>query len=132
MILACFDPQADGDAWEARPNPDHLYFLVDDLEEYFRRVSAQPKGHVLKAIETQPWANAASTARSFRQQALLRTNRDGLHGRSDMKARRHQQHPSERRKRMNLTPSAEGILEELPTLCLSLPEAMETKFLWPS
>ena len=62
MILACFDPQADGDAWEARPNPDHLYFLVDDLEEYFRRVSAQPKGHVLKAIETQPWANAASTA----------------------------------------------------------------------
>ena len=55
MILACFDPQADGDAWEARPNPDHLYFLVDDLDEYFRRVSAQPKGRVLKAIETQPW-----------------------------------------------------------------------------
>jgi predicted enzyme related to lactoylglutathione lyase len=55
VILACFDPQADGDAWEAEPNPDHLYFLVDDLEEYFRRVSAQPKGQVLKPIELQPW-----------------------------------------------------------------------------
>jgi hypothetical protein len=29
VILACFDPQADGDGWEARPNPDHLYFLRD-------------------------------------------------------------------------------------------------------
>jgi catechol 2,3-dioxygenase-like lactoylglutathione lyase family enzyme len=25
VILACFDPRADGDAWDARPNPDHLY-----------------------------------------------------------------------------------------------------------
>jgi uncharacterized glyoxalase superfamily protein PhnB len=55
VILACFDPEADGDAWESKPSPDHLYFLVDDLEEYFGRMSAQPKGRVLKAIETQPW-----------------------------------------------------------------------------
>jgi len=31
-ILACFDPRADGDAWDATPNPDHVYFAVDDLE----------------------------------------------------------------------------------------------------
>ncbi|HVR43937.1 MAG TPA: VOC family protein [Thermoanaerobaculia bacterium] len=31
-ILACFDPRADGDAFDARPNPDHLYFAVADLE----------------------------------------------------------------------------------------------------
>jgi len=55
VILACFDPQADGDAWEAKPNPDKLYFLVDNLEEYFQRVKAQPKGRVLKPIELQPW-----------------------------------------------------------------------------
>lgn len=31
-ILACFDPRADGDAFDAGPNPDHVYFAVDDLE----------------------------------------------------------------------------------------------------
>jgi len=55
VILACFDPQADGDSWEAKPNPDHLYFLVDDLEEYFQRLTSQPTARVLKPIETQPW-----------------------------------------------------------------------------
>ena len=55
VILACIDPRADGDPWEATPNTDHLYFSVDDLEEYFRHVSAQPRARVLKPIETQPW-----------------------------------------------------------------------------
>jgi catechol 2,3-dioxygenase-like lactoylglutathione lyase family enzyme len=31
-ILACFDPRADGDAYDAVPNPEWLYFAVDDLE----------------------------------------------------------------------------------------------------
>lgn len=30
-ILACFDPRADGDDYDARPNPEWLYFAVDDL-----------------------------------------------------------------------------------------------------
>jgi predicted enzyme related to lactoylglutathione lyase len=55
VILACFDPRADGDAWDAQPNPDHIYFAVDDLEEYFGRVSGQPNGTILRPIETQPW-----------------------------------------------------------------------------
>jgi predicted DNA-binding protein (MmcQ/YjbR family) len=42
-----------------------------------------------------------------------------------MRVKRHQQHPREHRKRRKLTPSAEGILQELRTLCLSLPETME-------
>lgn len=54
-ILACFDPRADGDPWDANPNPDHIYFAVDDLQEYFRRVSGQTKGSISRAIETQPW-----------------------------------------------------------------------------
>ena len=54
-ILACFDPRADGDSWDATPNPDHVYFAVDDLEEYFRRVGEQPNGSILRPIETQPW-----------------------------------------------------------------------------
>jgi predicted enzyme related to lactoylglutathione lyase len=54
-ILACFDPRADGDAWDARPNPDHLYFAVDDLDSYLQRVSEQAKGSIVRPIETQPW-----------------------------------------------------------------------------
>jgi len=54
-ILACFDPRADGDAWDATPNPDHLYFAVDDLEAYHARVGKQPNGSILRSIETQPW-----------------------------------------------------------------------------
>jgi catechol 2,3-dioxygenase-like lactoylglutathione lyase family enzyme len=30
-ILACFDPQADGDGYDARANPEPLYFAVSDL-----------------------------------------------------------------------------------------------------
>jgi len=55
VILACFDPRADGDAWDAKPNPDHIYFSVDNLEEHCRRVSAQPQASILRPIETQPW-----------------------------------------------------------------------------
>jgi predicted enzyme related to lactoylglutathione lyase len=54
-ILACFDPRADGDPWDPRPNPDHIYFAVDDLEDCYRRVSERPNGAILRPIETQPW-----------------------------------------------------------------------------
>jgi len=54
-ILACFDPRADGDPWDAKQNPDHIYFAVDHLEEYFRRVSGQSRASMLGPIETQPW-----------------------------------------------------------------------------
>ena len=54
-ILACFDPRADGDAWDAKPNPDHLYFAVDDLDAYRARVGEQAGGKILRQIETQPW-----------------------------------------------------------------------------
>ena len=54
IILACFDPKADGDPWEATPNPDHVYFAVSDLESALRR--AKDAGAVIsRPIETQPW-----------------------------------------------------------------------------
>ena len=31
-ILACFDPRADGDGFDAQPNPDHFYFAVENIE----------------------------------------------------------------------------------------------------
>jgi catechol 2,3-dioxygenase-like lactoylglutathione lyase family enzyme len=54
VILACFDPRADGDPWDAKPNPDHVYFGVSDLEAALQR--AEGAGAVIsKSIETQPW-----------------------------------------------------------------------------
>jgi hypothetical protein len=78
-FLTCFDPQADVDAWQAKPNPDNLYILVDDLEKYFRRLSAQPKARVLKPIDLQPW-NAVSTAPilSVTSPVLFRPRRPSL------------------------------------------------------
>ena len=54
-ILACFDPRADGDPWDARPNPDHLYLAVSDLEDSLAGVRATPGSVVHREIETQPW-----------------------------------------------------------------------------
>ena len=36
VILACYDPSADGDGYEATPNPEALYLAVPDLEATFR------------------------------------------------------------------------------------------------
>jgi predicted enzyme related to lactoylglutathione lyase len=55
VILACFDPRSDGDPWDAKPNPDHVYFAVGDLTACYERVSKQANGCILRPIETQPW-----------------------------------------------------------------------------
>lgn len=64
-ILACFDPRADGDGHDARPNPDHVYLAVDDLDDCYARCrNAQahfPKerlhgqGALLGEIAKRPW-----------------------------------------------------------------------------
>jgi len=35
VILACFDPQSDGDGYAAQPLPEWLYFAVPDLDATF-------------------------------------------------------------------------------------------------
>ena len=45
-------PQA---AWDAAPNPEHVYFAVPDLEGSFARVSKRRDAVIRKGIETQPW-----------------------------------------------------------------------------
>ncbi|MBM3925795.1 MAG: VOC family protein [SAR202 cluster bacterium] len=54
VILACFDPRADGDDFDTRPNPDHVYLSVDDLEAVHRR--AKEAGcRELGPIAKRPW-----------------------------------------------------------------------------
>lgn len=40
VILAIYDPRADGDDRSPRPNFDHVYFAVDDLDGVYRRAQA--------------------------------------------------------------------------------------------
>lgn len=54
IILACFDPLADGNPESIGPNPDYVYFAVDDLEATHER--AREAGcDELNEIRTQPW-----------------------------------------------------------------------------
>ena len=62
-ILVCFDPRADGDGYDPKPNPEILYFAVDDLEATYEAckkagakmgegdVDGTPAGQ----IATRPW-----------------------------------------------------------------------------
>jgi predicted enzyme related to lactoylglutathione lyase len=54
-ILACYDARADGDEIEARPNPDHIYFAVADLEEAFGRAREAGCLELEEKIETRAW-----------------------------------------------------------------------------
>jgi catechol 2,3-dioxygenase-like lactoylglutathione lyase family enzyme len=62
-ILACYDPGADGDAFEARPNQEHLYFSVSDLESAFRRAQNLGCRELEAGIQVRPWGERSFYAR---------------------------------------------------------------------
>jgi uncharacterized glyoxalase superfamily protein PhnB len=53
-ILACYDALADGDSERVGPNPQYIYFSVDDLHEAHER-ARQTACRELTDIEVQPW-----------------------------------------------------------------------------
>lgn len=63
VILAAFSPRQDGDDFDLRPNPEHLYFAVENLEATFEACKkagakfAQGKVHGDPAgeIALRPW-----------------------------------------------------------------------------
>ena len=63
VILACFDPKADGDGYEAVPLSEWLYFGVDDLEATYAACRAagaafEPgdvHGDAAGEIAKRPW-----------------------------------------------------------------------------
>ena len=53
-ILACYDALADGDSGQVGPNPQNIYFSVENLDVAHER--AREAGcRDLTAIEVQPW-----------------------------------------------------------------------------
>lgn len=64
VVLACYDPAADGDNRSPMPVPETFYFAVDDLETAFRQArragASIPRGElpdvgVLGEISMRPW-----------------------------------------------------------------------------
>lgn len=63
VTLAVYSPRGDGDTLDPRPNFDHVYFAVDDLEAVFQR--AEKTGGLsvetgdgklaMGRIATRPW-----------------------------------------------------------------------------
>ena len=62
-LLACFDPRADGDDHDARPNPEHVYFGVEDLEATLERCREAGARELDEGIETRPWGERSFYAR---------------------------------------------------------------------
>ncbi|HSF18165.1 MAG TPA: VOC family protein [Vicinamibacteria bacterium] len=59
-ILAIVDPRADGDDWDARPNQDHIYFAVSDLESVHERATALGGlSEDMGTIEKRPWGEVS-------------------------------------------------------------------------
>ena len=63
VILACFDPRADGDGFDAKPNPDHVYFAVENLEEIFARARGLGCQEIEPAIGIRPWGERSFYAK---------------------------------------------------------------------
>lgn len=53
-ILACYDALADGDTEAVGPNPQHIYFGVEDLDAVHERVRKHSAADITP-IETRPW-----------------------------------------------------------------------------
>lgn len=58
-ILACFDPRADGDSFDARPNPDHIYISVEDLRACHARAKTLSCLRVDDEIADRPWGETS-------------------------------------------------------------------------
>ncbi len=58
VILACYDPRADGDDFEAKPNPDHVYISTTELEGVSNRAQKLVANN-LSEIEIQPWGEGS-------------------------------------------------------------------------
>ena len=71
VILAVFNPAADGDSTEPRPNFEHVYFAVADLEAFYERAeragglsSAIGDGNLpMGTIARRPWGERSFYAR---------------------------------------------------------------------
>jgi len=86
-ILACYDPRADGDAYDAKPLPEPIYLAVDDLEATY--ANAKAAGALLSAdvapdvgplgqIAQRPWGERSFYATDPFGNPLCFVSRDSV------------------------------------------------------
>jgi predicted enzyme related to lactoylglutathione lyase len=63
VILACVDPRRDKDDFDPRPNPDHIYFAVTDLEAIFERARGLECREIESRILVRPWGERSFYAK---------------------------------------------------------------------
>jgi predicted enzyme related to lactoylglutathione lyase len=54
-ILAVLDPRTDGEGFDPRPNQEHIYIAVPDLETVFSRAQSAGCQELEPRIESRPW-----------------------------------------------------------------------------
>jgi catechol 2,3-dioxygenase-like lactoylglutathione lyase family enzyme len=86
-ILACYDPQADGDGRNARPLPEPIYFAVDDLESVYASAETAgasfscavvPGAGPLGRIARRPWGERSFYAADPFGNSLCFVSRDSV------------------------------------------------------
>ena len=86
-ILACFDPQADGDGYAAKPNPEALYLAVSDLKATYEACreagarfseGAPPGVGPLGEIAKRPWGEESFYAADPFGNPLCFVSRDSV------------------------------------------------------
>jgi catechol 2,3-dioxygenase-like lactoylglutathione lyase family enzyme len=55
VILVCFEPRADGDDFDATPNPDNVYLAVADLDALYARAHSMEFTQLEDKIRWRPW-----------------------------------------------------------------------------
>src|SRR6266704_1290045 len=63
VILAIVDPRGEDESVEVRPNPDHVYFAVEDLEAMYERAKAAGCSWLEDQIRTRVWGERSFYAR---------------------------------------------------------------------
>jgi uncharacterized glyoxalase superfamily protein PhnB len=63
VILTCFDPRRDGDGFDARPNPDHIYFAIPDVDAAFERARQIGCAEIESRVKTRPWGERSFYAK---------------------------------------------------------------------
>lgn len=86
-ILACYDPKADGDGYDAKPIPEPIYLALDDLEATFRRAKnagaifsreVVPDVGRLGEIADRPWGERSFYAADPFGNQLCFVNRESV------------------------------------------------------
>jgi len=63
VILACYDPAADGDDITRAPNPAHIYFETDNLEQLFENAKKAGCSYLEDKVEKRPWGERSFYAK---------------------------------------------------------------------